>query len=110
MGETDYTTFLDDEETSRLRVRIQASGGALEAFVIQLETLVDGEWREVVRYDNAHGVAHRDELDLRGRATKKELNLVDLKTAITYARQDLTDRWTWYRDRFLASGRGRRRR
>jgi hypothetical protein len=107
MGERDYLKYLDELRTVRLRLRFGSVKGRLEHFVVQLEILVNGEWREVVRYDTAYGHAHRDMLDARGRKEKTVLRIHDLQSAFEYAEQDLTERWTWYRDRYLAAARRR---
>lgn len=107
MGEKEFLKNLDDETTARLRFRVATVGGAVVFFVVQLEILVDGEWRVVVRYDNSHGFTHRDEFDARGRETKKDIPLPDCSTAVQYAEQDLIDRWEWYRDRYLTPRRRR---
>ena len=41
--------------------------------MVQLEIMHEGNWKEAVRYDCAHGYAHRDSYDLRGKHTKEEL-------------------------------------
>jgi hypothetical protein len=108
VGETDYIRPIGDEDSVRLRVRIQTGGGAITRFAIQLEFLRDGAWCEVVRYDNAHGSFHRDEYDVRGRVSKRDLDLPDARTTVEYAEQDLIDRWEWYLQRFLHPLRRRR--
>ncbi len=109
MGEKEFVKALDDEISARLRFRVVTDAGQLLFFVVQLEILVEGEWRVVVRYDNSHGFTHRDEFDARGRETKKHIPLPDCAAAAQYAEQDLSDRWEWYRDRYLAPRRRRPR-
>jgi len=67
----------------------------------QLETLVGKTWMPVVRYDHAHGFAHRDLLDKRGHAIKTPLFNQDLNDALTFAENDLKTNWVSYRERFL---------
>jgi len=56
----------------------------------------------VVRYDNAHGFAHRDVLDPAGNLVeKKVLKLGTLAEVLEFAEQDLSDRFEWYAERFL---------
>ena len=70
--------------------------------LIQLELRLDGEWRPVVRYDNAHDFAHRDVLDPKGNQVgKSPLKLGSLAEVLQYAEQDLIDRFEWYIERFL---------
>jgi hypothetical protein len=70
-------------------------------FRLQMETLVGRKWLPVVRYDTAHGFAHRDLLDRRGRADKTPLFNQDLNDALTFAENDLKTNWTSYKRRFL---------
>jgi hypothetical protein len=106
MGEKEFFKLLDEAGAVRLRFRVKSAGGALAFFAVQLEALIDGEWKVVVRYDNAHGYVHRDVMARSGRQLSKDVLLHDLASAITFAEQDLSDRWEWYIARFL--GRGRR--
>lgn len=70
-------------------------------FRVQLETIVGKKWTPVVRYDTAHGFAHRDLLDRRGQAVKTPLFNQDLNDALTFAENDLKTNWTSYKERFL---------
>jgi hypothetical protein len=36
----------------------------IKEFTIQYEAEIDGVWREIVRYDTAHGQPHKDSLHL----------------------------------------------
>ena len=86
----------------RLRFRIGTKKGHVVEFLVQLELQVDGEWKPVVRYDNAHDFPHRDVLDPEGNEIeKKDLNLGTLDEVLEYAEQDLLDRYEWYVERFL---------
>lgn len=54
----DFETGLD-----RLRVRFETEHGEVTSIiVIQYEAFIDGEWRAIVRYDEAHGFFHKDVL------------------------------------------------
>ena len=44
-------------------------------FVVQLEVEVRDAWKPVIRYDTAHGYAHIDRYNLRGRSKKDRLAL-----------------------------------
>ncbi len=61
---------------------------------------VNGEWREIIRYDSAHGFAHIDRYYLNGRKIKKELNL-KLNEALTLADEDIKENWKVYQKDFL---------
>ena len=75
-------------------------GGAVVAFMVQLEVRVEGRWQPVVRYDCAHGFAHRDRYNRKGEQRKDDLEM-DFEQALTFADEDLDEHWAAYRDRFL---------
>jgi hypothetical protein len=49
----------------------QDGEGPVVNFVVQLEVEVEGEWKQVVRYDCFHKFVHRDSYDLKGRQRKR---------------------------------------
>jgi hypothetical protein len=68
-----------------VRARFEKEAGRIHSFVYQLECLLSEEWHVVVRYDSAHGFAHRDILR-PGRETAKEpINISDFNEALTFA-------------------------
>jgi hypothetical protein len=69
-------------------------------FVVQLEIEIRTDWKAVVRYDTAHGFAHIDRYNLRGR-TKKERLSMTFGEALTRAERDIKENWFIYRERFL---------
>ena len=78
----------------------KTSRGKVERFVVQLEINHDGKWKEVVRYDCAHGFAHRDSYDLVGR-NKKEKLFLSFEDVLTIADDDIDDNWEFYKKEFL---------
>lgn len=87
-------------ENARKRHYHETVKGKVIAFTVQLEVFVNGEWREIIRYDSAHGVAHIDRYYLNGRKIKKELNL-KLNEALTLADEDIKENWKVYQKDFL---------
>ena len=69
--------------------------------VIQYEAMIHGKWAAIVRYDCAHGFFHRDLLHPNGDKEKKAIEVPDLKYAFTFARQDLEDKWGWYKEQYI---------
>jgi len=51
------------------------------------------QWHPVVRYDTAHGFAHRDLLDIKGRVKKTPLFNQDYNDALSFAESDLKANW-----------------
>lgn len=74
--------------------------GKVVRFMVQLEVFVEGEWKPVVRYDCAHGYAHRDRFNLKGKQVKEDVKM-SYEEALTFADDDLDDHWQTYRDSFL---------
>ncbi len=99
MKVVEYVTPLGSDGRRRTRhVRI---GNTIIEFVVQYEIKLKNRWYPVVRYDTAHGFAHKDKLSYRGDVTKERLPFDDLNLALTYAEKDLKDNWQKHRDDFL---------
>jgi hypothetical protein len=75
--------------------------GRITFFRLQYETRVDERWYPVVRYDTAHGFAHRDLISLDGTVVKTPLFNQNFNDALTFAESDLKTNWAHYRNRFL---------
>lgn len=58
MGEKEYLIMLDIN--TRKRHYHKAEAGKIIKFAVQLEVKVRDYWKEVIRYDCAHGYAHKD--------------------------------------------------
>ena len=70
-------------------------------FVVQYETLFEGKWVPVVRYDTGHGYAHKDLLNPDGSKEKIVLGIADLNEALTLADIDINENWERYKERYL---------
>jgi hypothetical protein len=101
VNEKEFYIFLGNQLNDRIRVRFEKEGGKIIDLVIQYEALISGKWMAVVRYDCAHGFFHRDLLHPNGDKEKKVIDAPDLKYAFTFAKQDLEDRWEWYKEQFI---------
>jgi hypothetical protein len=102
---TKYIVTLDQSAGghNRMRVRIRAESRVVVRFSVQYETDLDGTTYPVVRYDTAHGFAHRDLLDRAGRNVDK-LYLGDesrFGQVLDQAIADIKVNWTTYLERFL---------
>jgi len=60
---------------ARKRHYQETDKGRPVSFAVQLEVLVGGRCKIVIRYDSAHGFVHIGRYYLDGRKIKKELNL-----------------------------------
>jgi hypothetical protein len=73
--------------------------GKVVAFAVQLEILTEETWLPIVRYDAAHGFAHRDVYETRTRKRKERLEL-DLADALTLADRNIDRNWRRYVEAF----------
>jgi hypothetical protein len=87
---------LEDRYRHR-HVRIE---GRVVEFMVQYEIRLESGWAPVVRYDTAHGFAHRDLFSQSGKSVKTPLGFQDLNRALTFAEADLKANWRWYRQRY----------
>ncbi len=100
MGNKEFTKEISPAGDERLRIKISTTKGAILNVVVQYESRIMGKWQPIVRYDCSHGFFHRDILNPKGEKIKQAIPIQNLKDALTYAEQDIKDRWEWYRDRF----------
>lgn len=98
MHEIEYLFYLNAESTDRLRVYAQKGKGEILEFVVQYEALILGDWKPVVRYDTAHGFAHKDVIRANGEVIKHPLFFETYNLAFTFATLDLKANWRQYRD------------
>ena len=98
MHEIEYLFYMTADETDRLRVTARKDQGEIMEFVVQYETLISKEWRPVVRYDTAHGFAHRDLIKANGAVEKQPLFFETYNMAFTHATLDLKMNWRQYKE------------
>ena len=101
MNEKEFLIFLGDNLADRIRVKFSKEKGEIIDLIIQYEALIREKWHTIVRYDCEHGFFHRDRLTPKGEKEKKVIEMPDLNTAFAYARQDIEDRWEWYKEQYL---------
>jgi hypothetical protein len=94
-----YVFMLSDED--RKRHEHISDKGVIAGFIVQYEILHDGKWLPVVRYDSAHGFAHKDLMRPDGRKEKILIGAMDFNEALTMADKDISENWERYRERFL---------
>ncbi len=84
--------------TDRLRVAASKDRGEIAEFIVQYEAVILGEWRPVVRYDTAHGFAHKDMIRADGEVVKQPLLFETYNLAFTFATLDLKMNWRQYKE------------
>jgi hypothetical protein len=98
VSEVEYVVELSPG--NRLRERFVKHKGKILEFIVQFEVWIEGKWQPVVRYDTAHGFAHRDELRPDGMETKTPLYFPSYNDALTFAEHDIKMNWKWYEERY----------
>ena len=89
-------------EKDRYRHLHFSTKGNISYFSIQIETEINNKWHTVVRYDTAHGFAHRDILNFKGEEiSKTPLFNQNFNSALTFAENDLKLNWESYKTNFL---------
>ena len=68
--------------------------------MVQIEVLIGGRWKPVVRFDTAHGFAHRDLIHPSGKVDKTPLFLHTWGEALDFAEADLKSNWEGYIDQY----------
>ncbi|MBI4824654.1 MAG: hypothetical protein HY805_10580 [Nitrospirae bacterium] len=100
MGKKEFTKELIPGGDDRLRVKINIEKGKVVDVVVQYESRIKDKWYAIVRYDCSHGFFHRDILSPKGAEIKQPISIQNLSDALTYAEQDIKDRWEWYKEKF----------
>ena len=103
MNRVEFFIALGIHGTDRLRFRFHKGKGIIIDLVVQYEILINEQWKAVVRYDCSHGFFHRDIISADGSKEKKIIDVPDLNYALLFARQDIEDRWEWYKVQYLKS-------
>jgi hypothetical protein len=99
LKEREFVVLLSND--SRVRHYHSMVKQQIIRFMVQLEVYVRGEWKPIVRYDTAHGFAHRDTCHGDGKIEKVPLSIGDYSCTLTFAESDLRSNWKMYRERFL---------
>lgn len=102
MNETEYIIDLSPEGEDRYRHYHRVEKKRVLEFRVQYEALIEGRWYAIVRYDTAHGFAHRDVMHLRAEEMKTAMSEADYAAALTAAERDLKANWKKYREQFEA--------
>lgn len=98
---TEYERALDDEGINWMRIRFSKFRGRIVSFAVQCETTIDGTRMPIVRFDTAHGRAHRDMMYQNGRQLKLWLDEgLSYNDALRLAEDDINSNWERYREAF----------
>ena len=94
--------FLHPIADVSVRVGFDTVRGRVTDFTVQFECWIEGRWHPAVRYDTAHGRAHRDTVDWDGRVVVKAWLPVETTydDALAEAILDLTKDAAYHRRAF----------
>jgi hypothetical protein len=100
MRTVEFRRLLDYDNA--LRVMFESERGQILRFVVQLECqfAADGEWVTIVRYDTAHGYAHRDIIRPNEKEEKTRVSVQNYNEAFTIAMGDVVEKRYVYRRRY----------
>ncbi|MDZ7699083.1 MAG: hypothetical protein U5R49_19850 [Deltaproteobacteria bacterium] len=99
MKRKEYVYILSD--TDRKRHIHTRDGKKITDFMVQYEVLIQGKWLPVVRYDTAHGYAHKDIINPDGSKQKVILGEYGYEEALTIADLDVNQNWQAYKSRYM---------
>lgn len=101
-----FQVTLSDED--QLDIELRIIRGRVEGFTINYRAVVQGSWREIVRYDTSHGHLHLHRFWLP--AHERITPLEDPRRpkppydwALKHSEEDLISNWEVYKHRFEAS-------
>lgn len=101
MAERIYITDLSLDGQNRYRHRHVLEKDQIVEFSVQYKTYIAGKWHPIVRYDSAHGFAHRDLMHPDGTEAKIAFHYWDYAQVLTYGERDLKQNWQSYRQQYL---------
>lgn len=99
MSTKSYIYMLTDEDRKRHEHVVEK--GEIKGFVVQYETKINDKWLPVVRFDTAHGYAHKDLLNPGGTKEKTLMGDVSYNELLSQADKDINQNWPRYKERFL---------
>jgi hypothetical protein len=85
----------------RLRCQYKQKGKSILQYTVQLETLHDGLWKLIVRFDNAHGFCHRDTIHPDGTQEKTPMFIGTASETFTWALKEAQTSWEAHVSRYL---------
>lgn len=75
--------------------------GEIISFIVQLEIFIKDIWFPIVRYDTAHGYAHKHLFQYSGEQEQIPLFTHNYAEILDFADADIKTNWEFYREQFL---------
>lgn len=88
-------------ETDRMTVRFVTDGRDVLEFAVQYDAFIEDKWHQIVRYDNAHGTAHRHVYYPDGTAKRFVMGETDNNGALTEAQDYVKENFITMRERYI---------
>lgn len=98
MGDSIWSFLVSDR--LRLDVQIVYERGVPTKFSLNLCGWIKGEWVPLVRYDNAHGPAHRHQFHPNGEDEIHDFLAMVPRTFVDKAQRDLNERAEYYLEEY----------
>jgi hypothetical protein len=100
MSEKEFLIYLDEAQENRYRYWHVWEQDAIVEFRIQYESIIEGHWHPVVRYDSAHGRPHRDILHPNAPETKDWYPGYRNADVLSIGQRDIVANWPGYRVKY----------
>lgn len=81
---------------------ITEDGKVVSIVVVQYEAYIDGKWRAIVPFDEAHGFFHRDVMSPTGEQEKTIHPTLSKELALSDAISHIKQYWRTYRQAYEA--------
>jgi hypothetical protein len=101
MREVSYVRPIGFNHIDLMRIRIWIEKRKIVDMVVQYESFINSSWHIVIRYDCSHGFFHRDIIFPNGDKEKKSFDMPSLKDALSFAENDIKNRFEFYKDRYI---------
>ena len=89
-------------EADRLTTRFVTRGRDVIEFAVQYDALIDNTWHQIVRQDNAHGVAHSHVYYPDGAVRRfTTTGIIDNNDALTQAQNYIKKNFRALRERYI---------
>jgi hypothetical protein len=96
----EFFITLTHQDRIRKRIETHPLPDADWTYTVQLECLFENKWHHVIRYDDAHGQPHIDELHPDGSQDKRWLPPQERHRSISEAQTALKNNFERHRERY----------
>ncbi len=92
-------SYLSDQD--RVIIRFETDRRWVVEYAVQHEALINGRWHKIVRYDNAHGEAHKHVFYPDGSKKRFVVNAVNHNQAFTDGYEAIKANFKQLRERYI---------